>query len=92
MRIAWERHGEGPPLLDAAARVVERTDGMPVIGVGGVRSAEDVRRGMEDSTGRRATTTTVGDERILSVSVPGRVHQMVRVDRRAVAMTAPRLC
>ena len=28
----------------AAARVVERTDGMPVIGVGGVRSAEDVRQ------------------------------------------------
>ena len=49
-------------------------------------SEEDVRRGMEDSTGRRATTTTVGDERILSVSVPGRVHQMVRVDRRAFAM------
>jgi dihydroorotate dehydrogenase (NAD+) catalytic subunit len=38
----------GPPLLPigvlAAARVVERTGGMPVIGVGGVRSAEDVRQ------------------------------------------------
>ena len=38
----------GPALLPigvlAAARVVERTDGMPVIGVGGVRSAEDVRQ------------------------------------------------
>jgi dihydroorotate dehydrogenase (NAD+) catalytic subunit len=38
----------GPALLAigvlAAARVVERTDGMPVIGVGGVRSAEDVRQ------------------------------------------------
>ena len=36
----------GPALLPvgvlAAARVVERTGGMPVIGVGGVRSAEDV--------------------------------------------------
>jgi dihydroorotate dehydrogenase (NAD+) catalytic subunit len=38
----------GPALLPigvlAAARVVERTDGMPVIGCGGVRSAEDVRQ------------------------------------------------
>jgi dihydroorotate dehydrogenase (NAD+) catalytic subunit len=38
----------GPALLAigvlAAAQVVERTDGMPVIGVGGVRSAEDVRQ------------------------------------------------
>ena len=38
----------GPALLPvgvlAAARVVERTGGMPVIGVGGVRSAEDVRQ------------------------------------------------
>ncbi len=42
-------HGgvSGPVLLPvgllAAARVVERTGGMPVIGVGGVRSASDVR-------------------------------------------------
>ena len=38
----------GPALLPvgvlAAARVVERTGGMPVIGVGGVRSADDVRQ------------------------------------------------
>ena len=38
----------GPVLLPvgvlAAARVVERTGGMPVVGVGGVRSAEDVRQ------------------------------------------------
>ncbi|MBA3319567.1 MAG: dihydroorotate dehydrogenase [Gemmatimonadales bacterium] len=38
----------GPALLAigvlAASRVVERTEGMPVIGVGGVRSAEDVRQ------------------------------------------------
>ena len=38
----------GPALLPvgvlAVARVVERTDGMPVIGVGGVRSAGDVRQ------------------------------------------------
>ncbi len=38
----------GPVLLPvgvlAAARVVERTDGMPVIGIGGVRSADDVRQ------------------------------------------------
>lgn len=38
----------GPVLLPvgvlAAARVVERTGGMPVIGVGGVRSAEDVEQ------------------------------------------------
>jgi dihydroorotate dehydrogenase (NAD+) catalytic subunit len=43
-------HGgvSGPVLLPvgvlAVARVVERTDGMPVIGVGGVRSADDVRQ------------------------------------------------
>jgi dihydroorotate dehydrogenase (NAD+) catalytic subunit len=38
----------GPVLLPvgvlAVARIVERTDGMPVIGVGGVRSAEDARQ------------------------------------------------
>ena len=38
----------GPVLLPvgvlAVARVVERTGGMPVIGVGGVRSADDVRQ------------------------------------------------
>ena len=38
----------GPALLPigvlAVARVVERTGGMPVIGVGGVRSADDVRQ------------------------------------------------
>jgi dihydroorotate dehydrogenase (NAD+) catalytic subunit len=38
----------GPALLAigvlAAARVVEQTDGMPVIGVGGVRSVEDVHQ------------------------------------------------
>jgi dihydroorotate dehydrogenase (NAD+) catalytic subunit len=38
----------GPALLPigvlAAARVVERTGGMPVIGVGGVRSADDVKQ------------------------------------------------
>ncbi|HET7600678.1 MAG TPA: HisA/HisF-related TIM barrel protein, partial [Gemmatimonadales bacterium] len=38
----------GPALLPvgvlAVARVVERTAGMPVIGVGGVRSADDVRQ------------------------------------------------
>ena len=38
----------GPALLPvgvlATARVVERTGGMPVIGLGGVRSAEDVRQ------------------------------------------------
>jgi dihydroorotate dehydrogenase (NAD+) catalytic subunit len=45
-------HGQGgvsgPVLLPigvlAVARVVERTGGMPVIGVGGVRSAADVRQ------------------------------------------------
>jgi dihydroorotate dehydrogenase (NAD+) catalytic subunit len=38
----------GPPLLPigvlAAARVIEATGGMPVLGVGGVRSAEDVEQ------------------------------------------------
>jgi dihydroorotate dehydrogenase (NAD+) catalytic subunit len=38
----------GPALLPigvlAAARVIERTGGMPLIGIGGIRSAEDVRQ------------------------------------------------
>jgi dihydroorotate dehydrogenase (NAD+) catalytic subunit len=38
----------GPPLLPtgvlAVSRILERTGGMPVIGVGGVRSADDVRQ------------------------------------------------
>jgi len=38
----------GPPLLPigvlAVSRILERTGGMPVIGIGGVRSAEDVRQ------------------------------------------------
>jgi dihydroorotate dehydrogenase (NAD+) catalytic subunit len=38
----------GPALLAtgvlAAARVVERTGGMPVVGVGGIRTAEDARQ------------------------------------------------
>jgi dihydroorotate dehydrogenase (NAD+) catalytic subunit len=38
----------GPALLPlgllAVARIIERTDGLPVIGVGGIRSASDVRQ------------------------------------------------
>src|SRR6185437_8368576 len=48
-RVAKGNGGvRGPVLLPvgvvAAARLVERTDGMPVIVVGGVRSAADVRQ------------------------------------------------
>jgi hypothetical protein len=47
---------------------------------------EEVRAGIEDASGVRSTSTTLGDERILVTSLPGRPRMMVRTDRRAVAM------
>lgn len=63
----------GPALLAigvlAAARVVERTGGMPVIGVGGVRSAEDVRQYL--SVG--ATLVAMGTAALADPHLPERI-------------------
>jgi dihydroorotate dehydrogenase (NAD+) catalytic subunit len=68
-------HGgvSGPALLPvgvlAAARVVERTGGMPVIGVGGVRSAEDVRQYLRVG----ATLVAVGTAALADPRLPERI-------------------
>jgi dihydroorotate dehydrogenase (NAD+) catalytic subunit len=59
----------GPALLPigvlAAARVVERTGGMPVIGVGGVRSAADVRQYLRVGAGHVGIgTAALADPRL----------------------------
>jgi dihydroorotate dehydrogenase (NAD+) catalytic subunit len=63
----------GPALLPigvlAVARVAERTGGMPVIGVGGVRSAQDVRQYL--SVG--ASLVAVGTAGMASPRVPQRI-------------------
>jgi dihydroorotate dehydrogenase (NAD+) catalytic subunit len=63
----------GPVLLPigvlAAARVVERTGGMPVIGVGGVRSAEDVRQYL----GVGASLVGIGTAALADPRLPERI-------------------
>jgi dihydroorotate dehydrogenase (NAD+) catalytic subunit len=63
----------GPALLAigvlAAARVVERTAGMPVIGVGGVRSAEDVRQYL----GVGAALVAIGTGALADPRLPERI-------------------
>jgi dihydroorotate dehydrogenase (NAD+) catalytic subunit len=63
----------GPALLPigvlAAARVVERTGGLPVIGVGGVRSAEDVRQYLRVG----ATLVAVGTGALADPRLPERI-------------------
>ena len=63
----------GPALLPigvlAAARVVERTDGMPVIGCGGVRSAEDVRQYLRVG----ASLVAIGTAALADPRLPERV-------------------
>jgi dihydroorotate dehydrogenase (NAD+) catalytic subunit len=63
----------GPALLPvgvlAAARVVERTGGMPVIGVGGVRSAEDVRQYLRVG----ATLVAMGTAALADPRLPERI-------------------
>jgi dihydroorotate dehydrogenase (NAD+) catalytic subunit len=71
----------GPALLAigvlAVARVVERTDGMPVIGVGGVRSAEDVRQYLRVG----ATLVAIGTGAMADPRLPERiVRDLERVD------------
>ncbi|MGN6393156.1 MAG: dihydroorotate dehydrogenase [Gemmatimonadales bacterium] len=68
-------HGgvSGPVLLPigvlAAARVVERTGGMPVIGVGGVRSAADVRQYL----GVGAALVAIGTAALADPRLPERI-------------------
>jgi dihydroorotate dehydrogenase (NAD+) catalytic subunit len=63
----------GPALLPigilAAARVVERTDGMPVIGCGGVRRAEDVRQYL----GVGAALVAIGTAALADPRLPERI-------------------
>jgi dihydroorotate dehydrogenase (NAD+) catalytic subunit len=63
----------GPALLAvgvlAAARVVEQTGGMPVIGVGGVRSAEDVRQYL----GVGAALVAIGTGALADPRLPERI-------------------
>ena len=71
----------GPALLAvgvlAAARVVERTGGMPVIGCGGVRSAEDVRQYLQVG----ASLVAVGTAAMADPRLPERiVRDLERAD------------
>jgi dihydroorotate dehydrogenase (NAD+) catalytic subunit len=63
----------GPALLPigvlAVARVLERTGGMPVIGVGGVRSAEDVEQYLQAG----ASLVAVGTGALADPRVPERI-------------------
>ena len=63
----------GPALLPvgllAVARVLERTRGMPVIGVGGIRSADDVRQYL----GAGATLVAIGTAGLADPHLPARV-------------------
>jgi dihydroorotate dehydrogenase (NAD+) catalytic subunit len=63
----------GPSLLPigilAVTRVVERTDGMPVIGVGGVRSAADVRQYL----GVGASLVAMGTAALADPRLPERI-------------------
>jgi dihydroorotate dehydrogenase (NAD+) catalytic subunit len=63
----------GPALLPigvlAAARVVERTGGMPVIGVGGIRTADDARQYLRVG----ASLVAIGTAGLADPGVPERV-------------------
>jgi dihydroorotate dehydrogenase (NAD+) catalytic subunit len=71
----------GPALLPigvlATARVVERTDGMPVIGCGGVRSADDVRQYLKAG----ASLVAMGTAAMADPRLPERiVRELERAD------------
>lgn len=63
----------GPALLPvgvlATARVVERTGGMPVIGVGGIRSAADARQYLRAG----ASLVAIGTAALADPRLPGRI-------------------
>jgi dihydroorotate dehydrogenase (NAD+) catalytic subunit len=75
-------HGgvSGPALLPvgvlAAARVVERTGGMPVIGVGGIRSADDVEQYLRVG----ASLVAVGTAALADPRLPERI--VTELERR----------
>jgi dihydroorotate dehydrogenase (NAD+) catalytic subunit len=70
----------GPVLLPigvlAVARVVERTDGMPVIGVGGVRSAADVRQYLRVG----ASLVAIGTAALADPRLPERIIRELERD------------
>jgi dihydroorotate dehydrogenase (NAD+) catalytic subunit len=63
----------GPPLLPvgvlAVSRILERTGGMPVIGVGGIRSADDVRQYLRAG----ASLVAVGTAALADPRLPERI-------------------
>jgi dihydroorotate dehydrogenase (NAD+) catalytic subunit len=70
----------GPALLPigvlAVARVAERTRGMPVIGIGGVRTAQDVRQYL--SVG--ASLVAIGTAGMADPHLPLRVVRELEAD------------
>lgn len=71
----------GPALLPigllAAARVLERTGGMPVIGVGGVRTASDVRQYLRVG----ASLVAIGTAALADPRLPQRIIQDLEAGR-----------
>ncbi|HEU4587582.1 MAG TPA: dihydroorotate dehydrogenase [Gemmatimonadales bacterium] len=71
----------GPALLPigllAAARVVERTGGMPVIGVGGIRTAGDVRQYLRVG----AALVAIGTAGLADPRLPERIVRDLESDR-----------
>ena len=70
----------GPALLPvgvlAVARIVERTDGMPVIGVGGVRSAADVHQYLRVG----ASLVAIGTGALADPRLPQRIVRDLELD------------
>ena len=71
----------GPALLPvgvlAVARVIERTGGMPVIGVGGIRCAEDARQYL----GVGASLVAIGTAGLADPRLPERVVRELEAGR-----------
>ncbi len=71
----------GPALLPigllAAARVLERTGGMPVIGVGGIRDASDVRQYLRVG----ASLVAIGTAGLADPKLPGRIIRDLEAGR-----------
>lgn len=70
----------GPALLAvgtlAVSRVVERTNGMPVIGVGGIRTAEDVRQYLRAG----AVLVAIGTAGLADPHLPARIVRDLEAD------------
>jgi dihydroorotate dehydrogenase (NAD+) catalytic subunit len=71
----------GPALLPigvlAAARIVERTGGMPVIGVGGIRTAADARQYLRVG----AALVAIGTAGLADPHLPERVIADLEAER-----------